>query len=146
MAHMETELRINAPRKEVWDLITQTNRWPELIDGIDDGEVLSENARGIGAEFRWDTKIAGISFSVYERFIDWAEEERLTYTSLERSRMEYEGTIAFEDVNGGTQVVSTLDYELPIWLDNFLFKRIFQHQFEKKIISSFENAKEILEG
>lgn len=146
MVHMEAEFEIDAPREETWDLITQTERWPELIDGIEGGEILSENARGRGAKFRWDTKIAGVSFSVYERFSEWSEGEYLTYTSTEQSRMEYEGTIAFEDDgDGGTVVVSTLEYELPGWLDNSMVERVFQRQFEKKIVSSFETAKEMLE-
>ncbi len=45
----------------------------------------------------------------------------------------------------GTVVVSTLEYHLPSLVEIPLFKRVFQYFFERSIVASFENAKEILE-
>jgi len=97
---MQTKVEFDTPRQQTWNLIADTRRWPELIVGIHGGERLTEDSPEEGAEFRWDVRIAGVPFSVYEH-IEWSEPEHLSYTSLEQSRMDYKGTIAFQDSSDG---------------------------------------------
>ena len=44
-------VRVEAPRAQVWELVSDPRRWPEFMDGLVVSEVLSEQVTGCGA--RW---------------------------------------------------------------------------------------------
>ncbi len=143
---LEVDVEIDAPREAVFDVVSSTDRWPELITVIEDGEVLTPHAQGEGAELHWYVGIAGVTVEVFEKIDGYEPPELLTWTSLERSRWNHEGGIRFEDAGGSTRVYAWMDYDVPAVVDNVLFRWLFKRRFQTGMERSFENVRAELEA
>lgn len=144
---MEFEMEIDAPREEVFDLISSTDRWTELITCITDGEVLTDHAQGEGVKLHWTVTVGGIDVDVWEMIDGWNPPEEFTWTSLERSKWNHEGAVRFEETEQGTTRVYTyMHYDLPRVVDNRLTRPIFVKLFQREIARSFGQVGAMLEA
>lgn len=143
---LEVDVEIDAPRDDVFDVVAATDRWPELITVIDDGEVLTPHARGEGVELHWYVRVVGVTVEVFETIDGYEPPELLTWTSLDRSAWSHEGGIRFEDAGGSTKVYAWMDYDVPSVADNALVRWLFKWRFQKGMERSFENVRAELES
>lgn len=143
---LEVDVEIDAPREAVFDIVSATDRWPELITVIEDGEVLTDHARGEDVELRWDVTVAGVTVEVFEKIDGYERPELLTWTSLDGSRWNHEGGIRFEETDeGATSVYAWMDYDVPAVVDNRVFRWLFKRRFQKGMERSFGNVRDELE-
>lgn len=143
---LEVTLSIDAPREDVFDVVSATDRWPDLITVIDDGEVLTPHAQGEGVELQWDVTVAGFTIDVHEKIDRFDPPEMFTWISLDCSRWNHEGGVRFEEVSEETTSVHAyMDYDLPVVVDNRFTRELFKRRFQTEMEQSFRRVKEQLE-
>lgn len=145
-AGMEVEMRVDAPREDVFDVIGDTGRWLDLFTCITGGEVLTDHTTGEDVQMEWEVTLLGVSIHVREMIDGYDRPRKFTWQSVEESRWKHEGAVEFERLDGDrTHVYTYMDYDLPDIVDNRLTKPLFKRRFQSEIEKSFERVGDILD-
>ena len=112
MARIEAVTHVEAPRRQVWDLLTAWERQPEWMVDARSVEVLSAVREGVGATIRCRTNILGVVVNDDLSVTEWQEESVLGMRHLGRL---IRGVGAFElsDTAYGTRLLWWEEAEVP---------------------------------
>ena len=143
MTHIDSEIRINAPREKVWDILADFGRVVNYNPNISDSHSTSKNSGGSGATRHCDVLPMG---SVEERITDWKEGEGYGIEIFDGKKVApFKHALGHLKVRGeGNQTVASIsfDYQLkygPVgWLMNGL---VVKSQFKKALPSLLEGLK-----
>jgi uncharacterized membrane protein len=147
MKRVELAIDINAPVADVWAVLTDPNRFPEWITGIQSVEILTEGAYGLGTRYQ-------VTAGAGDRTVEWTVE----ITGLEsEQRIDFaysgdvEGTggwlIEAQEDGDGYWVTSFDEFAPPGgWLVKFLSRFWIDNAARASRRESLERLKEVIEG
>jgi hypothetical protein len=103
MTHIAGEVTIDAPVDEVFDMVADERNEPRYNPRIVRAEEVSEGPVGTGTRFVAEPKGMGSKGEMSLTILDYDRPHRLH--NLVRSRyMRVDGTLTFEEVEGGTRL------------------------------------------
>ncbi len=112
MPVVETEIVIDAPARDVYELAKEQDRFPEFMPDVESVTILERDGARIVS--RWKTLVeeAPIEWTEVDLFDDDAlcVDYRLIEGDLDR----FEGSWRFEDGNGSTRVTLIVDYDFGV--------------------------------
>lgn len=117
MAHFEHSSVINAPRKKVFDFLTDLEKIGGTLPGDYGMEVLSNNEKPKrGAQYDLRMSRFGISVNWTVVVEEFSNSKVIRYRQSQGPFDLWVATLRFEDHAGGTLVTDIVDYELPFGL------------------------------
>jgi coenzyme Q-binding protein COQ10 len=109
---VHSEIVVQAPAREVYELAKDQERFPEFMPDVELVTVLERD--GVRTISRWKTLVE-------EAPIEWIEEDvfddtalRVDYKLLEGDLEKFEGTWTFEERDGATHVRLGVDYDFGV--------------------------------
>jgi len=111
MTHIVGEVTIRAPIHEVFDMVADERNEPRYNPRIVRAEKVSEGPVGRGARFVAEPKGMGTRGQMTLEVLQYDRPHRLR-TMVRSSYMQVEGTVTFEEVDGGTRL--RLDWDLGL--------------------------------
>ncbi len=103
MAHIAGEVTIDAPVSEVFDMVADERNEPRYNPRIVRAEKVSEGPVSRGARFVAEPKGVGAKGEMTVEVLEYDRPHRLR-TVVCSSYMQVEGTVTFEEVDGGTRL------------------------------------------
>jgi ribosome-associated toxin RatA of RatAB toxin-antitoxin module len=112
MPYVETTIDIAAPRREIYELAKDMERYSDFMPDVEYVKVLSR--KGNVTVTRWKTLVE-------EAPIEWTEEDvfddektRIDYRLIEGDLDKFEGAWTFDEIGGVTHVVLGVDYDFGV--------------------------------
>ncbi len=144
MPYVETAIEIRAPRRAIYELAKDMERYPEFMPDVESVTVLSRN--GNQTVTRWKTLVE-------EAPIEWTEVDvfddantRIDYRLIEGDLDKFEGSWTFEEHDGVTRVVLGVDYDFGVPSLAELIGPILQKKVEENSLMMLRALKERCEG
>jgi uncharacterized protein YndB with AHSA1/START domain len=103
MAHIAGEVLIAAPVGEVFDMVADERNEPRYNPRIVRAQKVSEGPLGRGARFVAQPKSMGTKGQMTLEVLEYDRPHRL-HNVVRSSYMQVEGTLTFEEVEGGTRL------------------------------------------
>jgi ribosome-associated toxin RatA of RatAB toxin-antitoxin module len=112
MPYVETSIDIAAPRRQIYELAKDMERYPQFMPDVEYVKVLRRD--GNTTVTRWKTLVE-------EAPIEWTEEDvfddartRIDYRLIEGDLDKFEGAWTFDERDGITHVVLGVDYDFGV--------------------------------
>ncbi len=109
MSFIKSTIQINSPPKDVYEKARDMERFSDFMPDVEKVTVLEKGDNRTVTE--WVTTVEGIP-------ICWTEEDtfdddqiKIHYRLLEGDLDKFEGSWSFEEVDGGTSVTLTVDFD-----------------------------------
>ena len=103
MTRITGEVTINAPRDEVFDMVADERNEPRYNPRIARVEMVGKGPVGAGARFVAEPKGMGSRGQMTLTSLEYDRPHRL-HNTIHSSYMQVEGTVTFDDVEGGTRL------------------------------------------
>jgi hypothetical protein len=103
MTHIAGDVTITAPVDEVFDLVADERNEPRYNPRIVRAEKVSEGPISAGARFVAEPKSMGAKGEMTLTILDYDRPHRL-HNLVRSSYMQVDGTLTFEEVDGGTRL------------------------------------------
>jgi hypothetical protein len=103
VAHITGEVLIHAPVDEVFDMVADERNEPRYNPRIVRAEKVSEGPVGRGARFVAEPKSLGAKGTMTLDVLEYDRPHRL-HNVVRSSYMQVDGTLTFEEVDGGTRL------------------------------------------
>jgi coenzyme Q-binding protein COQ10 len=112
VAFVETEIVIDAPARDVYEIAKNQDRFPEFMPDVETVTVLERHADYIVT--RWKTLVedAPIEWTEEDRFDD--ANIRIDYKLIEGDLDKFEGAWTFEERDGMTHVKLGVEYDFGV--------------------------------
>jgi ribosome-associated toxin RatA of RatAB toxin-antitoxin module len=112
MPYVESRIAIAAPARAVYELAKDQERFPEFMPDVETVKVLERHPDRVIS--RWKTLVeeAPIEWTEEDRFDDGAL--RIDYALLEGDLDTFEGAWTFEERDGLTHVLLTVEYDFGV--------------------------------
>ncbi len=146
MNSVTREVKINAPREKVWEVLADIGAVHQYSENVKFSKYISSNVDGVGAARRCEL---GGSTWVEERAVDWQDQKGYT---LEVSDGQGLGpldslVVAFElsDTSRGTNVKQTMSYNMKGGLFRPILNSLASGQMRKAIDVNLAGLKQFVE-
>jgi coenzyme Q-binding protein COQ10 len=112
MPYVESQIAIAAPARAVYELAKDQERFPEFMPDVETVKVLERHPDRVIS--RWKTLVeeAPIEWTEEDRFDDGAL--RIDYALLEGDLDTFQGAWTFEERDGLTHVLLTVEYDFGV--------------------------------
>ena len=112
MPYVESRIAVAAPARAVYELAKDQERFPEFMPDVETVRVLERHPDRVIS--RWKTLVeeAPIEWTEEDRFDDGAL--RIDYALLEGDLDTFEGAWTFEERDGLTHVLLTVEYDFGV--------------------------------
>jgi acyl-CoA synthetase (AMP-forming)/AMP-acid ligase II/uncharacterized membrane protein len=143
---IEKKCVIDAPREEIWELVSDPANYPRFMEGITRFEKEREDVEaGLGARYSMRMRVGSADVGGLVEVVEWDPPADMAWTSItgvdQRGRWRLRET---ED--GRTRVTLRLSYGAPGGLLGALADRLSGPMVGKNLESSLENLRRELEG
>lgn len=143
MPTFEHTIDIDAPIEHVFDWATVPSNWQLATPAMTDLEIIEETDDGARMHATW--KMLGVS-TEGEMELDIVEENAHTVTTFDSPGMTGELHYRFSDIDGGTRVVQSADYEFGDSLFERLVEPVASRYNKRQFRNSLETTKELIEA
>lgn len=140
MPYVETTIEIDAPRRKIYELAKDMERYADFMPDVESVRILSRN--GNTTTTRWKTLVE-------EAPIEWTEEDifdddntRIDYRLIEGDLDKFEGAWTFEDRDGKTFVRLGVDYDFGVPSLSELIGPILEKKVEENSLMMLRALKE----
>ena len=140
MPYVETSIAIAAPRRQIYELAKDLERYSDFMPDVEYVKVLRRN--GNTAVSRWKTLVE-------EAPIEWTEEDifddvntRIDYKLIEGDLDRFEGAWTFDEVDGVTHVKLGVEYDFGVPTLAELIGPILQKKVEENSLMMLRALKE----
>jgi len=140
MPYVETSIAIAAPRRHIYELAKDLERYSDFMPDVEYVKVLSRN--GNTAVSRWKTLVE-------EAPIEWTEEDvfddvntRIDYKLIEGDLDRFEGAWTFDEIDGVTHVKLGVEYDFGVPTLAELIGPILQKKVEENSLMMLRALKE----
>ena len=144
MPYVETSILIAAPRRQIYELAKDMERYSEFMPDVEYVKILRRD--GNKTISRWKTLVEDAP-------IEWTEEDafdddntRIDYKLIEGDLDKFEGFWTFEERAGVTHVVLGVDYDFGVPTLAELIGPILQKKVEDNSLMMLRALKEKCEG
>ncbi|HKW44600.1 MAG TPA: SRPBCC family protein [Candidatus Eremiobacteraceae bacterium] len=144
MPYVETAIDILAPRRKIYELAKDMERYAEFMPDVEYVKIVRRD--GHKTITRWKTLVE-------EAPIEWTEEDvfddertRIDYKLLDGDLDKFEGFWTFEERDGATHVVLAVDYDFGVPTLAELIGPILQKKVEDNSLMMLQALKAKSEG
>ncbi len=109
MPLVEVSIQINGDREDVYAVAKDMARFPEFMPDVDEVTVLEQSANRTLTE--WTTIVEGIPIRWKEEDLFDDEAVRISYRLVEGDLDKFEGAWIFNEKDGGTEVILSVDFD-----------------------------------
>ena len=145
---VEAQVDISGSKEQIWGVITDFERAPQIIRGIDRIEILEKPSNGLTG-LRWrETRTLFGRTAVEEMTITEAAENEYFRTRAESHGCVYVGTMKISDGDGGSTLTMTLDASPQTILVRLLslpMGLLFRGATRKAMLNDLNDLKEAVE-
>jgi uncharacterized membrane protein len=142
---VERELVVNAPRKPVWDYITNPDNYTLFFSGITRWDVEGRKKRGSGARYRMLMRVGSAEVGGLVEVVEFEEPGDMAWTSVlgvdQRGRWRLR-----EHGPNRTSVMFRLSYHAPGGLLGWLSDQLSAPMVRNNIHHTLENLKRHIES
>jgi uncharacterized membrane protein len=79
---IERKVTIDAPRKLVWDYVTEPANYPVFMEGLTRWEVQGERHKGLGARYRMLIRVGAAEVGGLIEIVEWQPEGDMAWSSI----------------------------------------------------------------
>jgi uncharacterized membrane protein len=79
---IEQKVTVNAPRRLVWDYVTEPANYPVFIDGLTRWEVTGDRHKGLGARYRMLIRVGAADVGGLIEIVEWQPEGDMAWSSV----------------------------------------------------------------
>ncbi|PZR56318.1 MAG: cyclase [Candidatus Meridianibacter frigidus] len=112
MPYVETRIEIRAPARRVYELAKQQERFPQFMPDVESVSILERHAGYIVTKWKTLVEEAPIEWTEEDRFND--TDARIDYKLIEGDLDKFEGAWTFDERDGVTTVVLSVDYDFGV--------------------------------
>jgi uncharacterized membrane protein len=142
---VEREVVVNAPRRQVWEYISDPNNYTTFFSGITRWEVEGRKKRGCGARYRMLMKVGSAEVGGLVEIVEFEEPGDMAWTSVlgvdQRGRWRLR-----EHGPNRTSVMFRLSYHAPGGLLGWLSDQLSAPMVRGNIHHTLENIKRHIES
>jgi len=109
---VEVSEAVGAERRAVYEIAKDMESYPTYMPNVKEVAVVERYDDGTLTS--WDTVLEGRPFRWKERDVFDDDAMKITYRQTEGDLKKFEGEWRFEEVEGGTRVTLTVDFEIGI--------------------------------
>jgi ribosome-associated toxin RatA of RatAB toxin-antitoxin module len=144
MPYVQTEIDIAAPRKAIYELAKDMERYSEFMPDVEYVKILRRD--GKKTVTRWKTLVEDAPIEWTEEDIFDDERTRIDYRLIEGDLDKFEGAWTFEERDGVTHVVLGVDYDFGVPTLAELIGPILQKKVEENSLMMLRALKAKSEG
>jgi ribosome-associated toxin RatA of RatAB toxin-antitoxin module len=144
MPYVQTEIDIAAPRKVIYELAKDMERYSEFMPDVEYVKILRRD--GNKTVTRWKTLVEDAPIEWTEEDIFDDERTRIDYRLTEGDLDRFEGAWTFEERDGMTHVVLGVDYDFGVPTLAELIGPILQKKVEENSLMMLRALKAKSEG
>ena len=141
MERVEKSITIDAPVEKVFaylrDPISNLEIMPSMV------QVSQVAGEGVGAEFRWVYRMAGMNLEGKSTVLEFVPDER--FVTKSQGGIESTWIWDFAPDNGGTRIDLAVEYTVPIPVLGRLAESLVVRQNERELETTLANIKERVE-
>ena len=142
---IERQITVDAPREEVWALVSDPASYPRFMYGISRFEDEREQEPGYGARYQMRMRVGSADVGGLIEVVEWEPPGDMAWTSItgidQRGRWRLR-----ETPEGGTRVTLRLSYDAPGGLLGALSDRLSAPMVRQNLERSLKNLRRELEG
>ncbi|MDE3089018.1 MAG: SRPBCC family protein [Chloroflexota bacterium] len=142
MSKLERTIAINAPVEKVFAYLTQPTNFPEIWPSMVEVKEV-KNIGGVGGQFSWVYKMAGMRFEGKSEYAEFVPNQRVVAKSSGGLSSTFVWT--YQRANGGTQLRVEVEYKVPLPLLGKLAEQFVVKQNEHEMDTLLANLKARME-
>src|SRR3712207_2832776 len=96
------DIEVEAGRQEIWDVITDPEEVPAILEDVTRWDVLKEQDRGLGARYNMRILLGSAEVGSEIEVVEWDEPNDMAWVSVKG--IDQRGRWRLRDCNGGTKV------------------------------------------
>ena len=147
MGKIRKSIQIEAKPEDVFGYMDDVKRRGHHMFGMGRNfypEILSENATGVGATYRWRGTMYGVKFGWTEVVTKWVKNREKFHHSIEGMKIDMGWTLAPKD--GGTILTMVMDYDIGYSLLGKLIDWLWAERYcSNGIDADFQHMERFLE-
>ena len=136
-------VRVEAPRAQVWELVSDPRRWPEFMDGLVVSEVLSEQVTGCGARWAIRFQVGAAALGGTVEVVEFHEPADLAWNGVTGISMRGRWRLR-ERTPGRTDVELRLAYQAPGGFVAAFADRLAAAVVQRRLRNSLRALREVL--
>jgi uncharacterized membrane protein len=109
--HIEESIDIEASREEVWQFVSQPERYEEFMFGSHWATVDGEPTTGSRARFQMTIEVRSIDLGGVVEVVEWDPPHEFTWTSI--TGIDQRGRWILRDCPAGTKATVRASYQVP---------------------------------
>src|SRR4029077_1726285 len=79
---IEQKITVDAPRRLVWDYVTEPANYPVFIEGLTRWEIAGELPKGLGARYRMLVRVGAADVGGLIEIVEWQPESDMAWSSV----------------------------------------------------------------
>jgi uncharacterized membrane protein len=79
---IEQKVTVDAPRRVVWEYVTEPANYPVFIDGLTRWEVAGDRHKGLGARYRMLIRVGAADVGGLIEIVEWQPEGDMAWSSV----------------------------------------------------------------
>jgi uncharacterized membrane protein len=142
--HIEESIDVEAPREEVWKLVSQPELYEEFMLGSHWAPVPGEPTTGPRARFQISIEVRSIDLGGVVEVVEWDPPHELTWTSI--TGIDQRGRWILRDCPIGTRASIRASYQVPGGVLALVASRLSKPLIRRDLRRSLVALKETVEG
>jgi len=144
MPHVETRRVVPLTFGETWAFCTDVESFPEYMN-----DVVSVKIIEAGENWqiqKWDARVRGVPFRWTEKNVHDLPARRIDYRQTEGDLKQFEGSWTFREVDGGTEVTLTCDFEFGMPMVASLLNPVAKLLLRDNLVSMLDGVSKKAQG
>jgi acyl-CoA synthetase (AMP-forming)/AMP-acid ligase II/carbon monoxide dehydrogenase subunit G len=142
---VEQTIEIDAPRDEIWDVVTDPETYTRTLSGITRFDVEGPKQRGLGARYAMRMQVGSAEVGGLVEVVEFDSPSDMAWTSV--LGLDHRGRWRLrEQEDGSTRVTFRLSYQAPGTLLGTVADYVSSPIVERNLRESLENLKADIEG
>jgi uncharacterized membrane protein len=142
--HIEESIEIEAPREEVWKLVSQPERYEEFMFASHWSPVDGEPATGPRARFKLTIEVRSIDLGGLVEVVEWDPPHEFSWTSI--TGIDQRGRWILRDCPAGTKATVRASYQVPGGVLALVASQLSKPLIRRDLRRSLGALKDTVEG
>jgi uncharacterized membrane protein len=142
---VERHLTIKADRHDVWDLVSEPDRYPSFMPNLERWETVTEGPAEVGSRYTVHWKIGAAPVGGVIELVEFDAARDLAWLSI--TGVSTRGRFRLRDAGDrGTKVTFRLSYQSPGGLLGLIADRVAARQVGRTLSDSLTNLRKLIES
>ncbi len=142
---IQKEVLIDAPREEIWELVSDPENYPRFVAGLSRLERKGRKRKGLGARFALRLRVGSADVGGLVEVVEFSEGRDIAWTNI--TGVDHRGRFRLREApDGRIRVEFRLSYDAPGGILGAISDRVSKPMLSRNIEQSVENLRRELEG